>query len=444
MARTPNHALARALEQAKWSRTQLAGAVNRTAAEDGHPLHYDQSAVSHWISGTMPRAQVRPFIVEALSRRLKRPVTLAEIGLAPHAPTGAAGSGDTVADVLDLGRADMAPSRRGVLTAGLYSAALAAPLFSDLVSRSQAVAAGRTSHIGPGEVQLVRAMTEKVADILDELGGGHARPMAAAFLVNTVGPYLRASAPQSVQLDMRAAASDLVYLTGWMAMYEREHGLGQRYYFKALELAGVAEDHVTYCRTLRGMSLQASNLGHGNKAAEFADSAAEASPQGGPRLRAFLAGQQAHAAAMVGDRRKAWAKLQETETALSKADSRREAIGGYDAAAYHFHVAHVLYQFRDLEGSIKAMRDALRVQPKQERQGRLHFHAVMAQRQFELGHLEAACTTWDRFLDDYVMLSTALGDEHFETMQRRIRPHRRARAVRELASRAHEVAALKA
>jgi hypothetical protein len=27
-------------------------------------------------------------------------------------------------------------------------------------------------------------MTGKVADILDELGGGHARPMAAAFLVN--------------------------------------------------------------------------------------------------------------------------------------------------------------------------------------------------------------------------------------------------------------------
>jgi hypothetical protein len=444
MARTPNHALARALEQAKWSRTQLAAAVNRTATEAGHPLHYDQSAVSHWIGGTMPRAQVRPFIVEALSRRLKRPVTLAEIELAPHGPTEAGSSGETVADVLDLGRADMDPSRRGVLTAGLYSAALSAPLFHDMTGRMEAVKANRTSRIGPGEVATVRTMTERVADILDELGGGHARPMAAAFLVNTVGPYLRASGSEKVQMDMRAAASDLVYLTGWMAMYEREHGLGQRYYLKALELAGAADDHVTYCRTLRGMSLQASNLGHGNKAAEFADSAAEAAPKGGPRLRAFLAGQQAHAASMVGDRPKAFSKLRETETALSKADSRREAIGGYDASAYHFHVAHVLYEFRDLEGSIKALRDALTHQPAQERQGRVHFHAVLAQRQFELGHVEAACDTWGRFLDDYVMLSTARGDEHFETMQRRIRPHLRTRAVRELASRAREVAALKA
>lgn len=444
MARTPNTALATALEQAKWSRTQLANAVNRVGAEAGHQVHYDQSAVSHWIGGTMPRRQVRPLIVEALSRRLKRPVTLAEIGLAPGASTEDHSSGDTVADVLDLGRADMDPSRRGVLSAGFYSAALAAPLFGDLVGRMQAAAAGRTAHIGQGEVDTVRRMTEKVADILDELGGGHARPMAAAFLVNTVGPYLKARATEAVQNDMRAAASDLVYLTGWMAMYEREHSLGQRYYLKALELAGAAEDHVTYCRTLRGMSLQASHLGHGNKAAEFADSAAEAAPAAGPRLRAFLAGQQAHAAAMVGDRPKAFSKLRETETALSKADSRRDAIGGYDASAYHFHVAHVLYQTRDLEGSIREMREAIRRQPAQERQGRMHFHAVMAQRQFEFGHLEAACASWSSFLDDYGMVSSARGDEHLKTMRRRIHPYRQTQVVRELAGRASEVAALKA
>lgn len=81
--------------------------------------------------------------------------------------------------------------------------------------------------------------------------------MAAAFLVNTVAPYLSASAPEKVRKNMLSAASDLVYLTGWMAMYEREHGLGQRYYMKALKLAGAAEDHVTPERT-------AAYWGHGN------------------------------------------------------------------------------------------------------------------------------------------------------------------------------------
>lgn len=115
-----------------------------------------------------------------------------------------------------------------------------------------------------------------------------------------------------------------------------------------------------------------------------------------------------------------------------------------DAAAYHFHVAHVLYEMRDLSGSIKAMRDAIRHRAAQERQGRVHFYAVLAQRQFEYGHLEAACASWGTFLDDYVTLSTARGDEHFGTMRRRIPPYRQSRAARELADRAQEVAELKA
>ncbi|MEU0041342.1 hypothetical protein ABZ063_47325, partial [Streptomyces sp. NPDC006333] len=50
-------------------------------------------------------------------------------------------------------------------------------------------------------------MTKRIADILDEFGAGHARPMAAAFLVNTVGPWLRAQASEPVKQDMLAAAS---------------------------------------------------------------------------------------------------------------------------------------------------------------------------------------------------------------------------------------------
>ncbi len=286
-------------------------------------------------------------------------------------------------------------------------------------------------------------MTDRIADILDELGAGHARPMAAAFLVNTVAPYLRASATGPVRRDMLSAASDLTYLTGWMAMYERAHGLGQQYYVKALHLAREASDHVTYCRTLRGMSLQASNLRYGRKALELADSAAEAAPDAGPRLVAFLRGQQAHASSMVGDRRRAFERLREAESALSRADSRRESIGGYDQAAYQFHVAHVLYETRDLPGSIAALKTSLRVQPEQERQGRLHANAVMAQRQFEFGHIEEACTTWGTFLDDYVGLSSARGDEHFATMRKRIAPYGRLRAARELHERSRQVAGMK-
>ncbi|MBK3521242.1 MULTISPECIES: hypothetical protein [Streptomyces] len=451
--RQPNESLARLLDEADWTYGQLASAVNRTGAERGLRLTYDESSVKHWLDGTMPRKNVRPVVIEALARRTGRPVTLEEAGLgSPTTVTGldvATGEHDlnTIEGLVHTGRADMDPSRRTVLTTALYSATLAVPRFDDAeetLDRLEHQAAGRTVRIGAGDVAVVRSMTDRIAGILDELGGAHARPMAAAFLVNSVASYLRADGHDAVKKDMRAAASDLVYLTGWMAMYERAHGLGQRYYRQALGLAKAADDQVTYCRTLRGMALQAANLRHANKALELADSAAEAAPSAGPRLVAFLRGQQAHGAALVGDRRQAFSRLRETEAALAKADNRRDAVGGYDQAAYFFHQSAVLHALGDVPGSITAMQASNRVRPPKEKQGNAHANGLLAQRQFEVGHVEAACATWHAFLDDYATLSSSRADEHFDIMRRRIRPYLKNPKVRELNDRARQMARQKA
>ncbi|MFD0148704.1 hypothetical protein ACWGQ4_01210 [Streptomyces sp. NPDC055721] len=438
MGRTPNTALAALMAEADWGNGQLARAVNRAGAEAGLTLNYSASTVTYWLRGTLPKDPARAVVAEALSRRVRRPVTCAELGF-PDAD-GASGTHG----LADLARNDMDPSRRGVLTAGMYSAALMVPQFSDMGDRLDVSEgerkAGRTVRVGGGEVATVRKMTDHIATILDDLGGGHARPMAAAFLANTVLSWLEADATPKVQEEMRAAASDFVYLTGWMAMYERAHGLGQRYFVQALDLARDAQDHLTYCRTLRGMALQASNLGYGPKALEYADSAAEAAPSAGPRLVAFLRGQQAHGAAMVKDRRQAFTRLRETEEALTRADGRNDAVGGYDQAAYHFHVSHVLYELGDLPGSIKAMQRSNRARPSNERQGRVHAHGVMAARQWELGLVEAACETWERFLDDYTALSTARGDEHFGVLRKHVASQSKSRVVRALGERARVVA----
>jgi hypothetical protein len=227
-------------------------------------------------------------------------------------------------------------------------------------------------------------------------------------------------------------------------MYEKAHGLGQRYYRQALGLANAGGDEVTYCRTLRGMALQAANLNHANKALDLADSAAEAAPKAGPRLQAFLRGQQAHGAALVGDRGLAFTRLTETETALSKADNRRDAVGGYDRAAYQFHVSSVLYALGDVPGSIEAMKASNRARPSMEKQGNAHANGLLAQRQLEVGHLEVACATWHEFLDDYASLSSARADEHFGIMRRRIRPHLGNPRARELNERARELSRQKA
>ncbi len=421
---------------------QLARRVNAAGRELGVTLHYDKTTVSHWLAGSVPKPPARPAVVEALSRLLGRPVTCAEIGWPDAGPADE--HNDVVTGVIDLSRADMDPSRRGVLKGGMYAAALAVPRFEDVAGRMDAVAAGRTLHIGRSDVETVRTMTDKVADILDQVGAGHARPMAAAFLVNTAGPYLRASGTDQVQRDMRAAVADFVYLTGWMAMYEDQQGLGQKYYQRALELAGAAEDHVTFCRTLRGMSLQATHLGHGVKGLELADAAAEAAPAAGPRLVAFLRGQQAAAASMTDDRRTALARLQETETALSRADNHRDAVGGYDNAAYFFHEAHVRWHLGDQAGSIASLRRSNAARDPLERQGRLHCLGVIAERQLRMRHVEAAVATWGTFLDEHMTISSARGDQHLKTMLKALPAYRGVSRVRDLEDRARHVAALKA
>lgn len=448
----PNENLARLLDEGAWMHRQFASSVNRVGTERGLKLRYDESSVAHWLDGVVPQKAARPIVIEVLSRRLGRPITYEEAGL--DAPPSLSGMQvapvhalNTIEGLVDTGRADMDPSRRTVLTTALYSATLAVPNFTEAdetLDRLEHQAAGRTVRIGPGDVAVVRSMTDRIADILDELGGAHARPMAAAFIVNSVASYLRADGAEAVKNDMRAAASDLVYLTGWMAMYEKAHGLGQRYYRQALGLAKAGGDEVTYCRTLRGMALQAANLKHANKALELADSAAEAAPKAGPRLQAFLRGQQAHGAALVGDRGLAFTRLSETETALSKADNRRDAVGGYDHAAYQFHVSSVLYALGDVPGSIEALKASNRTRPPMEKQGNAHANGLLAQRQLEIGHLEVACATWHDFLDDYASLSSARADEHFGIMRRRIRPHLANPRAQDLNERARELARQKA
>ncbi|MEU9450652.1 transcriptional regulator [Streptomyces sp. NPDC048277] len=233
---------------------------------------------------------------------------------------------------------------------------------------------------------------------------------------------------------------DLVYLTGYMAVDEGLHGLAQRYYVKALELAGAAGDHLTYCTTLRGMSVQAVDLRHGAKAMELADAAAAASPKAGPRMRAFLVGQQAHAAAQTGDRTGALRYIREAEAAMDRAESRGKAFGSYDPSSLNYHVSQVRYELGDRIGAVEAMQQADRLRPSVYQCTRVHRRGLLAERQLELGHLEAACATWHQALDDYPKVQSGRADDRVKAMVGLLRPHLKNTAARDLYERARTIA----
>ncbi|MEV6120805.1 tetratricopeptide repeat protein [Streptomyces sp. NPDC052077] len=419
----PNRALEALFRETGWTLRQCAQAVNRVGTERGTPTRYRAPSVHQWLRGGVPREEARPLILEALVRRLGRPLTPTEAGLPAPGTRTEAEPPSTVQGVIDLGRLDMDPSRRGVLGVALFSVAVTVPDWPDVVGRMEAAQRGSRTRIGMSDVHTVSVMTEQLSSLDDQFGGRTARPPAAAFLVNTVAPSLHTDGPEHVRKAMMSAASDLCYLTGYMAVDEGLHGLAQRYYLKALELAGAAEDHLTFCTTLRGMSVQAVDLSQGPLAKRLADAAAAAAPQAGPRMRAFLAGQQAHAAAQTGDRRAALRFLHEAEASMEKAESRGKAFGSYDPASLNYYTSQVRFEMGDAPGAVAAMQEADRLRSGIYRRTRVKERAILAERQLAVGHLEAACHTWGLALDDYPLVDSGRIDKRMTGMFRLIRPH---------------------
>src|SRR3954453_2424783 len=77
-----NKALAALVEEARFSEAGLARRVNELGAARGLPFNYDYTSVYRWIrKGQRPRDPVPALIAEALSERLGRSVSLADIGM---------------------------------------------------------------------------------------------------------------------------------------------------------------------------------------------------------------------------------------------------------------------------------------------------------------------------------------------------------------------------
>ncbi|MGW9212292.1 tetratricopeptide repeat protein [Embleya sp. NPDC055664] len=366
-----------------------------------------------------------------LTRRLGRLVTPSDAGLVE--PGVVPGPRDTVDALVEIGSLDMDPTRRAVVVAAVFSTALTVPGWAEASARADTIRTADNPRYGAPDVRTVRAMAEAFSDMDDEHGGGAARPPAAAYLVNTVLPYLRASAPDAVRRDMLSAAADLTYLLGWMAMDERADGLAQSYYVHAMHLAREAGDEITYATALRGLSVQAVQLKHGVQSLHLADAAASAATAlGAPRMRAFLTGQQAHALAEVKDRRAAFNHLGQAERALDQATSGPEAFGSYHHAALAFYTSHVLAALGDTSGAIDAMVEANRIRPARERRSRARSTAQLAELQVDDGRLDEACASWDAFLDDYPYVHSGRLNAHHATMRARLAPHTgnaRARAL---------------
>ncbi len=194
----PNTQLAAVIAEVGITYNALACTVRIVAAEAGERLSTRPSAVAYWVAGGTPSGQTPFYIAEALTRRMKRTVTVDEIGLG-SAGTGPALAADPLATVADLGRFVLL-RRRDFLHSAFATAAVALPLAYDHEAVAATLhAAAHKRAVGAGEISTIRDLTEMFRAADDKLGGGHGLTTATVYLTDTVVPLLKARFPDEKQ-----------------------------------------------------------------------------------------------------------------------------------------------------------------------------------------------------------------------------------------------------
>jgi len=440
-----NDLLRNLVKEARWTHHSFAVAVNGIGAEAGVALHYDRTAVSHWLAGSRPRPPVPEFVAEALSRRLGRSVSLAGAGLADT------GLGDTSTDGVlpaerpcgiqtlhDLVMADLDPARWAKLRELPFQAAWAVALEWCGNSHPRSLTVANEGEAAT--LTVISAMTSAFATADRMLGGGHARSAVAVYLATGVAAGLRPGGIGRRNHAHIAAAAALTQLIGFMCFDNLHHNLAQRYYRAALQLAQEADDIARHVAILHDMSVQALFLGHYRSAAQLAETAVErASTLTPPSTRVALLGQAAVCHAAFSQRRQAFKHLADAEKSMEQASGGRQPDRRSGLADLEHRTGLVLAFLQDLRRAEAALTDSLRHRPDADRRSRMLTTHQLADVQLRRACLEQACTTWQQFLSEYPYMDSARINFTFRRFRLRLQEHRNNETVRRVLHQANSL-----
>ncbi|MFD9427492.1 MULTISPECIES: hypothetical protein [unclassified Streptomyces] len=390
----------------------------------------NRSTVTRWLAGTHPRPPAPAYILEALSRRLGRPLAAADAGLtrAPARIPDWSWEADPVHHLAKLTHSQLDPSRGKLPGAEVYSlAALTVPNWEDLLSRTTArragVMAGR--RVGHTEVEALKSMTVFFAASTGSFGGGHARTALTAYLADDVTPWLLTHASEHVHTQLLTHAAQLTILLGNMCTDDGNNALAQHYHRSAAHLAAEAEDPHTYTIALRALASHALDLGHQQPSLTLTEqAAATAARHSSPLAQSFTQSQLALAHARAHDRPRAFLALHNAEVLHSHADQNlSDPFDSYPTAAVHFQRARTLTALREHQEADRAFHASLRARAPKARRARALTTALLAESQLLQGNLEESLTTWRRFLIDYPGLRSARATASLTTMRQVLRPY---------------------
>ncbi|MFK0292897.1 hypothetical protein ACIQU6_20820 [Streptomyces sp. NPDC090442] len=449
MPQVPNAHLTQLLNEADWKPSQLAVAIRSVAREHGDHLVCSPSTVGRWLTGTQPRPPAPVYLLEALSRRLGRPLTAAEAGLtmAPPAPPHASWEADPVRTLSALTRSELDPRRRKTVTEGAYS--LADLHLPDWPQASQASrhtatdsrASGR--QVGHAEVLAAHSVAEFFGRTVQLFGGAHARATLACYLATEVTTWLQAPSSERIHRQLLSEAAQLTVLLGNMCSDAAADSLAQQYHRTGARLAADGQDAATYSIALRVMSSHAQVLGHQSNAFRLAEQAAGAARRSPGSVRSYAFAQLAVTEAQLHrHRRQSLTYLNLAERLhTEKDDSPPGPFSNYPLAGLHYQRAGTLMALGDRTSAIRSLHLSIASRGHSHSRAGALTHACLAEVQLRQGHLEAALSHWRLFVDDYPTLHSSRAAHHLQTMHQLLRPHHRRRDVQAHLAHAHTLLA---
>jgi len=308
----PNHRLARLMAEAGFtSHKAFARAVRKVSEEPqvASPIGCDHTSVSRWLHGMQPRADTALCIVTVLSRALSRPVSLADTGLVSSASIPpdlgltypSPGDGNDV--ITRLWRADLDEATAVTGRPASAAAWQSIPLNWLLASRPTGLPERwEGTRVGSTDVQRIRITIDLFAQLDNRFGGGHARRALIQYLADDVGRTLNGHYRDRVAIDLFCIAAQATLLAAWMSYDSGLHGIAQRYFIQALNLAEAGNDQLLSGSILDAMSHQAAFLGHYQDAANLARAARSGTQRiATPSLTAHFYAMEARALARLGD-----------------------------------------------------------------------------------------------------------------------------------------------
>lgn len=397
-AMEPNTLLEALIDEAGVSRAGLAAHVNQAGRGRGLCLRYEHTAVARWLKGQRPRGQVPDLICEVLGDRLRRAVSLDDIGLAGqggHPPAQGRSLTGFVERATALWRSDEQQRPHVVAAPAVTGTTAVMPVWEWENPPEDA----DVSRAGPTRVSMADIATLRAARAHYELmyrraGGIATRSRIVGFLNAETAPLLRGGYSDAMGRQLHRATGGLVAVAGICAYDSDAHGLAQRYFHQALRLAKASGDRGLGGYVIALLVNQLLFLADYRQSVAFAEAALRAAGSDiTPALAADLHAMQAKAYAHLGDGGSALKSIRRAESEAERIRPGQEPdeTGYVQPGLVNVQAAEALLSLGDLSAAREHATAAVRT-PAHDR-GRVHRLAMLTTIELRQGEADRAAVT---------------------------------------------------